>query len=168
MSATSYFTAEGVIDHIRRLPPDERGRLGPLLAPVRLPGYATTPTAEFAVRKRQLDEGIARAEEETARAEQVLQSIAGARVFFDDDRQAVTVDGKAHKVKNPAAYKVFKAIYSRETPRITAEAVRKLVRGIGEKAVTRHIKSLPKVLQRILHSDKHGHWHELPSLPPKK
>src|SRR5262249_18772950 len=85
------------------------------------------------------------------------------RLTFDDARLVVTLDGTPHRVDDPRAYAVYKAIAQRTTPTITKAAIQEQEPGIkGRKTVYQLAKKLPEPLYETVHWDTTGYWHTLP------
>jgi hypothetical protein len=90
---------------------------------------------------------------------------AGGRLAFDDETLTVTLDGRKHKVDDPKAYHVYKAIARRDTSAITKTQVQSKVKGVaGQKTIPALIKSLPLALKQTVKVDTRGYWHELPTI----
>jgi hypothetical protein len=89
----------------------------------------------------------------------------GKRLTFDDDTHTVTLDGTAHRIDNPKAYAVYKAIVQRETPTIRKAEISDKVKGVsGKKTIPSLIDTLPPALRKTVKRDTTGYWHELPKI----
>jgi hypothetical protein len=89
------------------------------------------------------------------------------RLVFDDHTHTVTLDGTPHKVDDPKAYAVYKAICRRgDAPTITKAQIRVQVKGVGgQKTIPNLIDTLPLALHQTVKRNTNGYWHELPKSP---
>jgi len=80
----------------------------------------------------------------------------------------VTLDGKQHKVDDPLAYAVYKAIAQQADPIIPKRKIGDHVKGVrGTKTIPNLIAKLPLVLRKTVKRNNRGFWTELPPLPEK-
>jgi hypothetical protein len=88
---------------------------------------------------------------------------AATRLTLDDLALAVTLNGVKHRVADPRAYAVYKAIAEKDAPTITKNRIRTKVKGVrGQKTIPRLIASLPPALQQTVKWDTNGYWIVLP------
>jgi hypothetical protein len=86
-----------------------------------------------------------------------------ARLAFDDDTLTVTLDGTPHRVLEPRAYAVYKAIVRRQGPTITKAEIRAKIKGLsGQKTIPGLIKILPEPLRKTVSNCNKGYHTVLP------
>ncbi len=90
---------------------------------------------------------------------------AGAtRLHFDPQTQAVTLDGKSHPIKNPRAFKLYRAIADCNGEPITRAKLRQPPHYFkGDKTVRKLLDTLPSVLGKTVLSHTSGYWLHLPA-----
>jgi hypothetical protein len=85
------------------------------------------------------------------------------RLAFDDATLTVALDGTRHRVEDPRAYAVYKAIAKRDAPTITKIGIQAKVRGVkGQKTIPGLIDALPPALRQTVNRDTTGYWIVLP------
>jgi hypothetical protein len=101
--------------------------------------------------------------EALAESRQQRQRRPAAGLSFDDARLTVTLGSIRHRIANPRAYHVFKAIATRDVPKITRGGIRQRVPGVnGQKTIRDLIDNELQIrLRTAIKSDTHGFWLQL-------
>jgi hypothetical protein len=88
------------------------------------------------------------------------------RLHFDPQTQTITLDGTPHKIMDPKAFAVYKAIASSCPEPVTKATLQDRVAGCrGDKKIRQLLNGLPKQLLDTVPSGPNGYWLHLNPLP---
>jgi hypothetical protein len=92
----------------------------------------------------------------------------GDRLRYDRQTQIITLDGTPHKIEDPKAFAVYKAIADKCPEPLTKAMIQDRVTGCrGDKKIPHLLDSLPEELRKTISSGPNGYWLKLKPLPQR-